>query len=342
MKNHETQMRRAIAMADVARHRARPNPWVGSVLVCADGSVFTGSTSPPGGPHAEIDVLNAARDHGVSTRGATIYSTLEPCSHVGRTGPCTQAIIEAGVTTVVSAIADPDIKVSGTGFAALRSAGVEVVEGVCAQEVTEQLAPYLHHRRTGRPFVILKMACTLDARTTLPGGPRWITGDVARARVHQLRADSDAIVVGIGTVLADNPQLNVRDFEGPSPRRIVLTSSKRSVPTDAAVRPCREWDGDLPSLLTELGNEGVLQLLVEGGPTVARAFHEAGLIDRYVFHVAPIVCGHADALPVFSGLPASSVADVWHGRLVSAEALGDDIEVVYAPATSDFDKKEAA
>ena len=215
-------MRRAMHMAETARLHARPNPWVGAVLVCANGAVHEGATQSPGNAHAEIVALQSATTAGDSTAGATLYTTLEPCSHTGRTGPCTEAIIAAGITHVVSAIADPDVKVAGTGFAALRAAGIEVAVGVLAEDVTRQLQPYLHHRRTGRPFVMLKMATTLDARTSIPNGPRWLTGDASRARVHQLRAESDAIVVGAGTVRDDDPELTVRLVDGPSPRRIVL------------------------------------------------------------------------------------------------------------------------
>ena len=195
MTNHEALMRRAMDMAETARLHARPNPWVGAVLVCTNGAVHEGATQSPGNAHAEVVAVQSAASAGDSTIGATLYTTLEPCSHTGRTGPCTEAIITAGITHVVSAIADPDSKVAGTGFAALRAAGIEVTEGVCAVEVAQQLSPYLHHRRTGRPFVMLKMATTLDARTSIPNGPRWLTGDIARTRVHQLRAQSDAIVL---------------------------------------------------------------------------------------------------------------------------------------------------
>ena len=327
MTNHETLMRRAMHMAATARTHARPNPWVGAVVVCIDGSVYEGATQPPGGPHAEIVAMNAARDGGSDVRGATLYSTLEPCSHTGRTGPCTEAIISAGVACVVAAIADPDSHVAGTGFDALRAAGIEVVTDVLADEVSAQLAPYLHHRRTGRPFVILKMATTLDARTAIPNGPRWITGEEARVRVHQLRAESDAIVVGSGTVIADDPELTVRHVDGTSPRRIVLSRSG-AISATAKVQPCEVWSGSLEDLLDSLGTDGVLQLMVEGGATVATAFHEQGLINRYVFHVAPIVSGSDSAPGVFVADDALPLSDC---TLVSATALGADIEIVLDP-----------
>ena len=327
MTNHEALMRHAIAMGDTARIRARPNPWVGSVVVCADGSQHEGATKQPGQRHAEIVCMDAARNAGASLINATLYSTLEPCSHTGRTGPCCEAIVAAGITRVVVGVTDPDSRVAGNGIDYLRRNGVEVIEGVCKDDISIQLAPYLHHRRTGRPFVMLKMACTLDAKTTLPDGPRWLTGESARVRVHQLRAESDAIVTGIGTVHADNPSLTVRDFDGPSPLRIVV-SRDQSLPTDAAIQPAMTWSASLPELLDHLGERDVVQLMVEAGPTLATAFHQQGLIDRYVFHVAPIVSGHPEASPVFNGEPASSIHDLVHGTLVSTSVYGDDIELI--------------
>lgn len=326
MEKHRALMRHAMHMAGTARLRARPNPWVGAVLRCADGSVFEGATQPPGGPHAEIVALNAAREAGADTTGALLVTTLEPCSHTGRTGPCTDAIISAGITTVVSAIPDPDTKVAGSGFARLRAAGIEVVEGTCADEVSEQLRPYLHHRRTNRPFVLLKMATTLDARTSIPGGPRWITGEDAHRRVHELRAESDAIITGAGTVRTDDPELTVRHIDGPSPRRIVL--SHREVPGGAKVRPCTTWSGELEPLLDQLGAEGVIQLMVEAGPGVADSFASRGLVDRYVFHVAPVVTGSPEAPGVFRGRATHPLS---LGRLVSTTRLGDDIELIIDP-----------
>jgi diaminohydroxyphosphoribosylaminopyrimidine deaminase/5-amino-6-(5-phosphoribosylamino)uracil reductase len=323
MNHHEAPMRRAMHMAETARLVARPNPWVGAVVVCRDGSTHVGSTQAPGSAHAEIVALQSARAAGASTQGATLFTTLEPCSHTGRTGPCTDAIISAGITHVVSAIQDPDSKVAGDGFARLRGAGIEVTEGVLADEVSEQLAPYIHHRLTGRPWVVLKMATTLDARTSIPDGPRWITGDIARTRVHQLRAESDAIIVGAGTVRTD-PELTVRHVEGPSPRRIVLTRTGDVNPS-AKIHPCTVWSGDIETLLDELGTDGVIQVMVEGGPTVAGLFHSKGLINRYVFHVAPVVSGSDTAPGVFDGDETSGMRGC---RLVSATALGDDLEII--------------
>lgn len=322
-------MGRAIDVAQTARLRARPNPWVGAVLVCADGHVFTGATSEPGGPHAEIVALDAARASGADVTDSLLVTTLEPCSHHGRTGPCADAVIAAGVARVVVGVTDPDTNVAGRGIEKMRSAGLEVTTGVMAAEVNEQLAPYLHHRTTGRPWVVLKMATTLDGRTAAPRGERWITGETARRRVHELRAQSDAILVGSGTVRADNPQLTVRDADGPSPRRIVLTHS--GVDPGARVQPCTEWNGDIEELLDTLGRDGVIQLMVEGGPTVAAAFHGAGLVNRYVFHVAPVVSGEDHAPRVFGLSPGARDHTLSDNRLVSSTVLGQDIELVLEP-----------
>ncbi len=324
-RTREAVMRRAIAAGDEARLRSRPNPWVGAVLECTDGSVHVGSTAAPGGPHAEVSAIAAARAAGADTRGAVLTCTLEPCSHTGRTGPCTEAIIAAGVDEVVYGVGDPDPSVDGRGARRLREAGVTVTSGVLADEVADRLAPYLHHRRTGRPWVLVKMAATLDGRTHLPHGPSRITGDEARARVHRLRAESDAICVGAGTVRTDDPLLTVRHAEGPSPERIVL--SRREVPVSARVHPCTRWDGDIPGLLDDLGARGIVQLMVEGGPTTVARFAAAGAVDRWVFHLAPIVSGDPGAPGVFPpGTPDPA-------RLVLADvtALGDDIEIVLEP-----------
>ncbi len=328
MTDHEALMRRAIDMAETARLRARPNPWVGAVLVCADGSTFTGATHEPGGAHAEIECLRAAEAAGAPTRGAHLVVTLEPCSHTGRTGPCTDAIISSGITSVTVAIADPDVRVSGRGLDRLRDAGIVVTTGVLADDVARQLAPYLHHRRTGRPYVIAKMACTLDWRTTAPNGERWITGEAARHEVHRLRAESDAIVVGAGTVRADDPELTTRHVEGPSPRRVVLTNSP--LPSDAKVHPCLEWSGTIDDLLDRLGGEGVVQVLVEGGAETVTAFHRAGLVDRWVLHVAPVVNGDAAAPGLFAD---DGEHRLENHELVSHRQLGDDLELVFDAMT---------
>jgi diaminohydroxyphosphoribosylaminopyrimidine deaminase/5-amino-6-(5-phosphoribosylamino)uracil reductase len=323
--NDERMMRLAVDTACTARLRSRPNPWVGAVVVAQNGEVFTGATLEPGNAHAEIVALNAAAQH---ASGATLFSTLEPCNHTGRTGPCTQAIIDAGVSRVVVGTLDPDSKVSGSGVQQLRNAGLTVDVGVLEQEVKQQLAAYLHHRATGRPFVVLKMASTIDGRiAAADGSSKWITGETARKRVHQLRAESDAIVVGAGTVRADDPSLTVRDADGPSPRRIVLGV----IDASAKVHPCTQWTGTLPDLLDTLGKEGVVQLLVEGGARVAASFHRERLINQYIMHIAPVIAGGDNAAGVFAGPAASTMADMWRGRIVSTTNLDGDIEIILEP-----------
>jgi diaminohydroxyphosphoribosylaminopyrimidine deaminase/5-amino-6-(5-phosphoribosylamino)uracil reductase len=311
-------MRRAMEVAASVRASTSPNPWVGAVV---DPGGFEGATQPPGGPHAEIVALEAA---GEAARGATLVVTLEPCAHQGRTPPCVDAIIEAGVARVVVGVEDPDPNVRGRGIARLRDAGIDVEVGVLADEVRSQLAPYLKHRSTGRPWLVLKLAASVDGRTAAPdGSSQWITGERARADAHRLRAESDAVIVGAGTVRADDPSLTVRHGEGRDPMRVVLGKA----PPGAKVHPALELEGDLPDVLDELGRRGVVQALVEGGATVAGAFHRAGLVDRYVVYLAPALFGGDDARPMFAGPGAPTIDDVWRGRITDVERLGDDLRL---------------
>ncbi|MEY2958562.1 MAG: diaminohydroxyphosphoribosylaminopyrimidine deaminase [Actinomycetota bacterium] len=317
----------AIERASSVRVSTSPNPWVGAVLV-ADGVVVgTGATEPPGGRHAEVVALGEA---GTRARGATLYVTLEPCSHHGRTPPCIDAVIAAGVERVVVGVLDPDTRVAGSGVAALRAAGlvVDIVEDEVAAEVEAQLAPYLHHRRTGRPYVVCKLAASLDGGIAAPdGSSQWITGLAARTDAHRLRAESDAILVGAGTVRADDPSLTVRLVEGPDPRRVVLGRA----PAAAKVHPCLEWTGDERDLLDRLGADGVLQVMIEGGSTVVRNFHGQGLVDRYVVYVAPALFGGRDQFPMLGGPTSSTIDDLWRGRFVDVRRLGDDLRVDVVP-----------
>ncbi len=324
----ERHMAQAIAAAQSARLLASPNPWVGAVLVTG-AATYQAATAPPGGPHAEVSVLRLAADAGDVTAGSTLYTTLEPCAHFGRTPPCVDAIIAAGVRRVVVALVDPDPRVSGRGIEVLRRAGVTVSIGTQADAVERQLAPYLKHRRTGRPWVVLKLAATMDGRTAAPdASSRWITGPAARRDVHELRAASDAVLVGAGTVRADDPELTVRHAwnaagEVRQPLRVVLGRA----PQGAKVLPALELSGDLEHVLEHLGGLGVLQLLVEGGAKVAHDLHAAGLVDRYVLYLAPAFFGGDDARPLFDGPGAPSIEEVWRGRIVSVEQLGADLRV---------------
>lgn len=318
-------MQQAMQLGSDVRGTTSPNPWVGCVVLGASGMVHVGATEPPGGRHAEVVALDAAGD---DARGGTAWVTLEPCAHVGRTGPCAEALIEAGIARVVVALEDPDGRVAGRGIDRLVEAGVDVEVGVLAEEVRHQLAPYLKHRRTARPWVVLKAGASLDGRTAAPdGSSRWITSGAARADAHALRAECDAIVVGAATVRADDPSLTVRHVEGRDPLRVVLGRA----PIGARVHPALEFEGELDDLLLELGARGVLQVLVEGGATVAGAFHRAGLIDHYVLYLAPTLFGGDDARPLFAGPGAPTMADVWRGTITAVTPLGGDLRIDLAP-----------
>jgi diaminohydroxyphosphoribosylaminopyrimidine deaminase / 5-amino-6-(5-phosphoribosylamino)uracil reductase len=327
-------MGRAVALAASVRGHTAPNPWVGAVVLATpddadsgEGPRYEGATAPPGGAHAEVQALTAAGDR---ARGATLVTTLEPCCHTGRTPPCVDAIVAAGVRRVVIGVRDPDPAVSGAGVDALRGAGVDVETGVLAEQIDAQLAPYLKHRRTGRPWVVLKLAASLDGRIAAPdGSSRWLTGAQARADVHRLRAESGAVVVGAGTVRADDPELTVRVGDVPDlqPLRVVLGRA----PEGARVHPALEASGALEDVLDDLGRRGVLQVLVEGGARVAHDFHASGLVDRYVLYLAPALFGGDDAVPLFAGPGAPTMAELWRGRLVSVAELGGDVRLEIAP-----------
>lgn len=331
-----SMMDRAISNAASARLRSSPNPWVGAVVVDRYGALYDGSTQRPGGMHAERQALASA---GAAARGSTLFTTLEPCGHTGRTGPCTRSIIEAGVSRVVIAILDPDHQVSGRGVEDLVAAGVDVTLGVRAEEVSSQLAPYITHRTTGRPHVILKLASTLDGFIAAPDGTsKWITGSEARRDVHRLRAVSDAIIVGSGTVRLDDPSLTVRDytpddeaeFEFLDPWRIVLGDSAAAL-GGSRTAPFESWSRSIDSLLDELGRRGMLQVLVEGGGTVAGSFHDAGLVDEYWIYFAPAIMGGRGGSSLFEGTAATTIADVQRGIFAGVTHLGEDIRVVYRP-----------
>jgi len=335
VSEHDTDIERmelAVEAAAGARRVVSPRPWVGCVVVPAGGQPLSvGATDGRRGAHAEVVALARA---GATARGATLYSTLEPCSHQGQTGPCTDAVIAAGVARVVVGLVDPDPRVAGEGIERMRAAGIDVEVGVAADRVAEQLAPYLAHRRTGRPYVVLKLAATLDGRTAAPDGTsQWITGAEARLDAHRLRADSDAVLVGSGTVAADDPALTARlpDDELPpgfeQPRRIVLGSAA----ADRKVHPATEMRGPLPDVLDELGRQGVLQVLVEGGAGVAHAVHAAGLVDRYVLYLAPALFGGDDGRGLFAGTGAATLADAWRGRVAACRAVGADLRVDLVP-----------
>lgn len=320
-------MAAAIEAAWASRTLSPPNPWVGAALVTTDGTTHVGSTRRPGAHHAEREVLDAA---GSAAKNSTVYTTLEPCNHTGRTGPCTEALIDAGVSRVVIAVLDPDPLVAGTGQAALEAAGIDVELGVCAAEVSAQLAPYLHHRRTGRPWVVLKLAATLDGRTAAADGTsQWITGEAARLDAHQIRAESDAILVGAGTVRLDDPSLTVRGVlasDGQPPRepmRVVLGKADAA----AKIHPCREMSGSLSDILDELGRDQIVQLMIEGGAAVAGDFWRQGLVDHVVLYLAPALMGGDDGAPLFRGAGAAGIDDLSRGRIERIRQVGDDLRI---------------
>src|SRR5665213_2861 len=253
----------AMAEGEKARYLAPPNPWVGALIVNDRGVIVgDGHTQAPGESHAEVEALRRAGD---AARGATMIVTLEPCSHTGRTGPCAEAIIAAGVVKVVVGAIDPDPRVSGKGIELLKASGVDVEVGIEEESVRAQLASYIWHRVTARPYVVAKIASTLDGIVAMADGTsQWITGSAARRDAHVLRAQSQAILVGAGTVRSDDPALTARlDDIVLEPLRVVLGR----VPEGAKVRPCLELSGDLGLVLDDLGHLDVLQVLVEGGPT---------------------------------------------------------------------------
>lgn len=313
-----------------------PNPAVGAVVLDADGvPVGEGATAPPGGPHAEIAALARA---GERARGGTAVVTLEPCAHTGRTGPCADALVEAGVARVVVAVPEPT-ELAGGGAERLRAAGIEVETGV-DQDLAEEgaLAGWLTGVREQRPYVVWKVGATLDGRVAAAdGSSRWITGEEARAAVHRLRATCDAVVVGSGTVLADDPQLTVRDAAGKDldrqPLRVVVDRSGR-VPGTARV-----LDGAAPTfvsraatpgeLLTELHARDARRVLLEGGPTLAAAFLRAGLVDEMVIHLAPKLLGAGPSL--VSDLGIRGIGDALDLTVVDVTRLGGDVEVRLRP-----------
>jgi diaminohydroxyphosphoribosylaminopyrimidine deaminase/5-amino-6-(5-phosphoribosylamino)uracil reductase len=305
-------------------------------VLAADGTpVGEGATAPPGGPHAEIAALTMA---GERARGGTAVVTLEPCAHTGRTGPCADALIAAGVARVVVAVPEPT-ELAGGGADQLRAAGIDVELGVeQAEAEAGALAGWLTGVRQRRPFVIWKVAATLDGRVAAADGTsRWITGDEARAAVHRLRAACDAVVVGSGTALADDPQLTVRDADGRTaprqPLRVVVDRRGR-LPAGARVlddaAPTHVSSAGTPAeLLAELFDRDVRCVLLEGGPTLAAAFLRDGLVDEAVVHLAPKLLGAGPSLVGDLGIP--TIAGALSLAVVDVTRLGRDVEVRLRP-----------
>jgi diaminohydroxyphosphoribosylaminopyrimidine deaminase/5-amino-6-(5-phosphoribosylamino)uracil reductase len=350
-------MRAALALARRGLGTVWPNPSVGCVIVKDGHVVGRGWTGRGGRPHGETEALRRA---GAAAQGATAYVTLEPCSHWGKTPPCADALIAAGLRRIVVALEDPDPRVAGAGIERLRAAGLAVEIGLCAAEAAELNAGFLQRIRLGRPLVTLKLATSLDGRiATASGESRWITGPPARERAHLLRATHDAILVGTDTVLADDPQLTCRlpGLAGRSPVRIVIDRQLRIPPTariiaeaqqvptwvvtlptadpgrqqflrDAAVEViAAEPDSagmiDLPAALELLGKRGLTRLLVEGGGRLAAALLRAQLVDRLVWLHAPVLLG-GDGVPAVAALDRAALAEMPRFERVAAEIVGED------------------
>jgi diaminohydroxyphosphoribosylaminopyrimidine deaminase/5-amino-6-(5-phosphoribosylamino)uracil reductase len=316
-------MRDAIREGETARLHAPPNPWVGALIVTDDGEIVgSGHTQVPGEAHAEVVALAKA---GERARGATLVVTLEPCCHVGRTGPCTEAIIAAGIRRVVIGVPDPDPRVAGGGSTALRAAGIEVMSGIEIEAVRAQLAPYLWHRMTGRPYVVAKVASTVDGIVAMAdGSSQWITGDDARRDAHLLRAQSQAIIVGAGTVRSDNPRLTARlDDIVLEPLRVVLGAA----PEGALVHPCWERQGDERKIMQELGAHDVLQVLIEGGPTTISRFLERGLVNHVVWYQAPAFAGANGTIGALQSMTTGTLSGLQRARFTGVRMIGDDIRI---------------
>lgn len=302
-----------------------PNPAVGCVLVREGRIVGRGWTQPGGRPHAERMALDAA---GAASRGATAYVTLEPCAHHGRTPPCAEALIAAGVARVVSALTDPDPRVAGRGHAMLRAAGIGVTEGVRADAAAALQRGFLTRVTLGRPMVTLKLATSFDGRiATGSGESRWITGAPARRHVHLLRLTHDAVMVGGGTARADLPALNIRGFGAVrQPVRLVIANAPIPdlPPEDAAHGPLWVLPGPLPEALAELGRRGLTRVLCEGGGQLAAGLLGAGLVDELVGYTAGVLLG-GDGRAAVGPLGLQHLSDAPRFRLAEARPLGRDL-----------------
>jgi diaminohydroxyphosphoribosylaminopyrimidine deaminase/5-amino-6-(5-phosphoribosylamino)uracil reductase len=338
-------MARAVGLAARGSATTLPNPVVGCVVLDAAGEVVgEGWHERPGGPHAEVAALAAA---GERARGGTAVVTLEPCNHTGRTGPCTLALIDAGIARVVVAVRDPWPAAAG-GLERLRAAGVDVEVGVHEAAAVQVNEPWLVAMRRGRPFVTWKFAATLDGRSAAADGTsKWITGEAARLDVHRLRAEVDTMLVGVGTVLADDPQLTVRDAAGApaarQPLRVVADSAGRT-PPGARVRDhqaptwiatAEEVGGgvgggvDLDALLKALHARERRHVLLEGGPRLAGAMLQAGLVDRVVAYLAPALLGAGPAALGDAGI--TSIGGAARLEVLDVARIGDDVRVTGRP-----------
>ncbi len=347
-------MAQALGLARRGLNTTAPNPRVGCVVVSEGVVIAEGWHRRAGESHAEVAALETL---GGSARGATAYVSLEPCNHTGRTPPCSDALIKAGIARVVCATEDPDPRVAGTGLAKLRAAGIDVTTGVLAAEAEALNAGFFSRMQRYRPRVLCKLAMSVDGRTAMASGEsKWITGEAARADVQHLRARSCAVLTGVGTVLADDPRLDAREGVR-QPLRVIVDSSLRT-PTDArvlaapgvALLACADVDGsgysglagvevlrlpgsggkvDLTALLAALATRECNEVLLESGPTLAGAFAQAGLIDEYRIYMAPVLLGSA-ARPLLE-LPFTRMAERLRLRITGMDAVGDDWRISAVP-----------
>jgi diaminohydroxyphosphoribosylaminopyrimidine deaminase / 5-amino-6-(5-phosphoribosylamino)uracil reductase len=359
----QLHLRRALELAEGGRGRVSPNPLVGAVLV-RDGEVIgEGFHAELGGRHAEVAAIEACRRDGADPAGATLYVNLEPCAHHGRQPPCTDAILGARISRVVIASEDPSEKASGRGPGVLRDEGIEVdlAEGGEAADARLLNQPFRKHARTGRPLVVAKSAVSLDGRVATTGGEsRWISGAASRRLAHKWRAESDAVCVGIGTVLADDPLLTAREADAPrQPTRVVFDSEARlpagsklvgsvgEAPVVVVASPSAPaerieelkavgvevmvCDGDPPARvvagLAELGRRGLTSVLLEGGPTLAGSFLDAREVDELRLFIAPLVIGGAGAKPLAGGVGAASMQEATRALAMDWERSGEDLLV---------------
>ena len=313
-----------------------PNPMVGAVIVRGNELLATGYHHKAGEAHAEVDALRNASASGRDVRGATIYVTLEPCCTCGRTPACTDAIIKAGLAKVVIGCLDPNPRHAGRGVEVLRNAGIEVEYGVEEEKCIELNAPFFTWITTGKPFVMLKMASTLDGKSAAQNGDSfWITGESARSRVQELRRLADAIMVGAETVRHDHPRLNVREPDNwaKQPKVIVASNTFTQVELEQyfpgrnarVVRPvsANDWD----ELLGELGKEGIMALLIEGGSELAASAVSANAVDYVEFHIAPRILGGRDSRPTLGGENPEKMAWAFDLKHVKVKMIGADIAV---------------
>lgn len=340
LSDHSSALREALALAQQAIGLSDPNPRVGCVLLSPDGRTLgAGHTQAAGQAHAEIMALRDAVARGHDVRGATAVVTLEPCAHHGRTPPCCEALIAAGVAHVVAALEDPNPQVAGRGLERLRAAGVtvELAPPALADAAREINIGFLSRMQRGRPFVRLKSAISLDGRTALPDGrSQWITSDAARADGHAWRKRAGALLTGVGTVLADDPRLDVRLVPvARQPLRLVLDPRGRTPATAKILQPPGEarilgpGRADLPALLAALGQEGINELHVEAGPTLSGAFLDAGLVDELLLYQAPMLMG--EGRPLAELAPLADLAQARRWRLVEATPVGPDLRLRLRP-----------